>query len=168
MKNMKKGLCYFAVLAVSMFALASCSCTQGACSGQQDIVEDTTPVKDTAAEKRVADARALFLSQHVPFSLDSFALNAEAKETLDSKIVWLRANPNARIIVEGHCDERGTQEYNLALGDRRARTAKKYLTDSGIAENRITTISYGEERPLDMGHNEAAWAKNRRAQFVIR
>lgn len=163
---MKRAFCYLAVLVVSVFTLASCSCTQGNCGGTQDLGDEAAPAYED--EDRIAAARALFLSQHVPFQLDSFALSEEARETLDSKIVWLRANPGERIIVEGHCDERGTQEYNLALGDRRANAAKKYLTDSGITEDRITTISYGEEQPLDPGHNEAAWAQNRRVQFLIR
>ena len=72
-----------------------------------------------------------------------------------------------KIQIEGHCDERGTVEYNLALGERRANSAKRYLTSLGIPENRISTISYGKERPLDPGHNEEAWTKNRRAHFVI-
>ena len=76
-------------------------------------------------------------------------------------------NKDANIIVEGHCDERGTTEYNLALGERRATETKKYLVELGVPEGRIKTISYGEERPLDPGHTEAAWAKNRRAQFVL-
>ncbi|MDY0163746.1 peptidoglycan-associated lipoprotein Pal [Desulfobotulus sp.] len=118
--------------------------------------------------ERKAQAKAAFLDTHVHFEFDSFALTSEAMKVLDAKVVWLRANPDVKIMVEGHCDERGTREYNLALGDRRARSAKKYLVDSGIAENRIATISYGEERPLDTAKNEAAWAKNRRAQFVIR
>ena len=80
---------------------------------------------------------------------------------------WLRANPTATVTIEGHCDNRGTNEYNLALGDRRAYSAKIFLIDLGIAESRMQTISYGEERPLDPGENEDAWTKNRRAHFVI-
>jgi peptidoglycan-associated lipoprotein len=79
----------------------------------------------------------------------------------------MKANPNIKARIEGHCDERGTNEYNLALGDRRANSAKEFLLNLGIAENRLTTISHGEEKPIDPGHDEAAWAKNRRAQFAI-
>ena len=78
----------------------------------------------------------------------------------------MNQNPSVRVQIEGHCDERGTEEYNLALGERRANAAKQYLTTAGISAGRLSTISYGE-RPLDPGHNEAAWAKNRRDHFVI-
>lgn len=115
-----------------------------------------------------AQAKADFFGLHVHFEFDSFVLTSEAMRMLDTKVAWLRANPTVKVTVEGHCDERGTQEYNLALGDRRARAAKKYLVDSGIAGDRVATISYGEERPLDGAKTEAAWAQNRRAQFVIR
>ena len=76
-------------------------------------------------------------------------------------------HPGVTVTIEGHCDERGTNEYNLALGDRRAESAKRFLTDLGISATRLTTVSYGEERPVDPRHNEEAWAKNRRAHFVI-
>jgi peptidoglycan-associated lipoprotein len=80
---------------------------------------------------------------------------------------WLRINPDIEIIIEGHCDERGTNEYNLALGDRRAESVKVFLLDLGINNSRLKTISYGEERPADSEHTETAWAKNRRAHFLI-
>ena len=83
------------------------------------------------------------------------------------KAAWLRANTNVTVTIEGHCDERGTNEYNLALGDRRADSAKAFLVDLGIAASRLTTISYGEERPLCLQKNEECWSKNRRGHFVI-
>jgi peptidoglycan-associated lipoprotein len=86
---------------------------------------------------------------------------------LKEKAAWLQDRPEVDVLIEGHCDERGTNEYNLALGERRAQSAKVFLVNMGIASSRLTTVSYGEERPLDPGHDEAAWAKNRRAQFVI-
>lgn len=109
-----------------------------------------------------------FLNEHVHFQFDKSRLLAEAKKILRRKAKWLRAHSEVLVVVEGHCDERGTNEYNMALADRRTRSAKNYLVDLGIARQRFTTISYGEERPLDTGHNEDAWAKNRRAQFVTR
>ena len=122
-----------------------------------------------AAEKRKKEmARQQFINEDVYFEFDSSALMGEAQEVLKRKAVWLRANPGASVIVEGHCDERGTNEYNLALGDRRAESAKRFLADLGIAGSRLTTISYGEERPVDAGHGEESWAKNRRAHFVIK
>ena len=91
----------------------------------------------------------------------------EAREILWHKAKWLTAHPGISVIIEDHCDERGTSEYNIALGDRRARRAKSYLVDLGIVPERLTTISYGEESPLDPRHDEEAWAKNRRGHFVI-
>lgn len=123
---------------------------------------------DRLEAQRRAQAAAEFSKVHVQFDFDSFSLTADAMRILDSKVVWLRANPGEQITVEGHCDDRGTLEYNMALGDRRAKAVKKYLADSGIVADRIATISYGEEKPLDTSKTEEAWAKNRRAQFVIR
>jgi len=118
-------------------------------------------------DREVRAARAEFLDEHIYFEFDKARLLPESKAVLRRKAEWLKAKPVALGIIEGHCDERGTNEYNLALGDRRAQSAKTYLVDLGIAAERLTFISYGEERPLDPGHDEAAWAKNRRAQFVI-
>ena len=118
-------------------------------------------------QREARAARESFLNELIHFEFDKSRLLPEAKAILRVKAEWLKANPEALAIIEGHCDERGTNEYNLALGDRRAQSAKTYLVDLGIAPERLTCISYGEERPLDPGHNEAAWAKNRRDQFVI-
>lgn len=120
-----------------------------------------------AQARRKMAAKNRFLNENIHFEFDRSNLLPEAQEILRSKAQWLRDNPDALAIIEGHCDERGTNEYNLALGDRRANSAKAYLVDLGIAASRLTCISYGEERPLDPGHNEEAWAKNRRAQFTM-
>ncbi len=125
-------------------------------------------LKEEAAQRAKMEARQQFENEMVHFAFDSAELDATAQDILRRKAAWLRANPDANIIIQGHCDERGTVEYNLALGDRRAKSAKNFLENLGIAASRMTTISYGEERPLDPGHNEQAWAKNRRAQFVIK
>lgn len=101
------------------------------------------------------------------FAYDSYALRGDAREALKFNANWLKEHPSATVQVEGHCDERGTTEYNLALGERRANAAKDYLQKLGIESSRITVISYGEERPNDPGHDESAWAKNRRAAFVL-
>jgi len=108
-----------------------------------------------------------FQNQDIYFDFDKYDLRTDARTTLDRKASFLNQNSSVRVQVEGHCDERGTNEYNLALGERRANAAKQYLTTAGISAGRLSTISYGEERPLDPGHNEAAWARNRRAHFVI-
>ena len=113
-------------------------------------------------------AREMFENEDILFEFDSASLSVEAQEILRAKAAWLRENPRARVIIEGHCDERGTNEYNLALGDRRAFSAKAFLVDLGIDESRLTTISYGEEKPIASGSTEEAWAKNRRAHFVIK
>jgi len=109
----------------------------------------------------------LYGLEDIHFEFDKSSLNAEAQGILKSSAAWLKNNPSVIIEIEGHCDERGTIEYNLALGDRRARSAKDFLVNLGISSSRMTTISYGEEMPLDPSHNEGAWAKNRRAHFTI-
>ena len=87
---------------------------------------------------------------------------------LDEKAAWLREHPRARVLIEGHCDDRGSNEYNLALGDRRANSAKDYLVKSGVDESRMTTISYGEEQPVCLQQDESCWWRNRRDQFDVR
>jgi len=128
--------------------------------------------EELAAQDAAAAAggitRDMFVNENVLFDFDRSTLTPAAREILKGKAAWLRANPNAAVTIEGHCDERGTTEYNLALGDRRAKAAKDFLVDMGIAASRLSTISYGEEKPLVQGSDEAAWAQNRRAQFVIR
>jgi len=101
------------------------------------------------------------------FDFDKFNLRDEARAIINKHVEWFNKNKDVKIIIEGHCDERGTAEYNLALGERRANVAARYLIDMGIDGKRIRTISYGSERPLDPQHNEEAWTKNRRAHFVI-
>jgi peptidoglycan-associated lipoprotein len=108
-----------------------------------------------------------FMTERVYFDFDKSALKLEAQALLKKKAEWLKANPAAKLLIEGNCDERGTAEYNLALGERRAESAKKFLVDLGIDAKRISTISYGEERPMDPRHTEDAWAKNRNDGFVI-
>lgn len=105
--------------------------------------------------------------QAVHFAFDSYAITGESRAALKANAQWLKDNPNATVQIEGHCDERGTSEYNLALGERRAAAAKNYLVKLGVKKARLSTISYGSERPVDPGHDEAAWAKNRRAAFVV-
>ncbi|HXG51987.1 MAG TPA: peptidoglycan-associated lipoprotein Pal [candidate division Zixibacteria bacterium] len=104
----------------------------------------------------------------VNFDFDRYDLRPDAREILKGHAAWLKANPGVRVEIEGHCDERGTNEYNLALGARRAETVKRYLVDLGISADRLSTISYGEELPLCKEQSEACWAKNRRARFVVK
>ena len=102
------------------------------------------------------------------FTYDSAELSAVARRQLQQQAAWLRQFPNTRIVVEGHCDERGTREYNIALGDRRAVVVKNYLVALGVSADRIDTISYGKERPVEPMQTESAWSKNRRAVMVVR
>jgi len=108
-----------------------------------------------------------FMDETIYFEFDSALLSSQAREILIGQADYLRGNVNVRLTLEGHCDERGTEAYNMALGQRRADAVKKFLSDMGIPTDRLTTISWGEERPAVMGHNESAWGKNRRTQFVI-
>ena len=101
------------------------------------------------------------------FDYDEFYIREDAKRILEANSVWLKKFPTSKILIEGHCDERGTEEYNLALGERRANSALDYLVSLGISADRITIISYGKSQPLDQGHNEMAWQTNRRSEFLI-
>ncbi len=107
------------------------------------------------------------VGDRVFFGYDSSVLSAEAQRTLDRQSAWLKQYPNVQVTMEGHADERGTREYNIALGERRASAAKRYLTAQGINPGRISVVSYGKERPAVIGSNAAAWAQNRRAVTVI-
>lgn len=132
--------------------------------------ETTQPAPPPAPTGPVKGSQEDFLasvsSDRVFFDTDKYDIDMEDQETLRSQAQWLAANPNVRVTVEGHCDERGTRDYNLALGERRANAAKNYLASLGVDASRITTISYGKERPVALGSDEAAWAQNRRAVTV--
>lgn len=106
-------------------------------------------------------------SDRVFFATDSYSLDAQSRATLDAQAAWLARNAAVRVTIEGHADERGTREYNLALGDRRATSARDYLQSRGVAAARMQTISWGKERPAVDGHDESAWAQNRRSVTVV-
>ncbi len=120
--------------------------------------------KERGIEGEVFETKLL---KDIHFDFDRYEVRRGDEEALKENAAWLKKNPKAKIQVEGHCDERGTIEYNLALGERRANYTKQYLVSLGIAADRISTISYGKERPLDAGHSEEAWANNRRVHFVV-
>ncbi len=122
---------------------------------------------DEAARQKAA-AKNSFVYEDVYFAFDSSDLNENAQALLKRKADWMWNNPGAKVVIEGHCDERGTTDYNIALGERRAKSTKGFLVDLGIAASRLVTVSYGEEKPLDPAHNEEAWAKNRRAHFMLK
>jgi peptidoglycan-associated lipoprotein len=134
------------------------------------VEEKKVEEKPMVKEEVVAVAKApdmTVMQEDIYFEFDKSTLTPSAQDNLLRKAEWLRENADATITIEGNCDERGTNEYNLALGDRRAESAKAFLVDLGIDSARISTISYGEERPVDPRHNEEAWAKNRRDHFVV-
>ncbi|MDD5259870.1 MAG: peptidoglycan-associated lipoprotein Pal [bacterium] len=105
---------------------------------------------------------------NVPFDFDSYEISPAAREVLIKNGEWLQENPDKEILIAGHCDERGTVEYNLALGDKRAKAVRDYYYRLGIKYERMATISYGKEKPLDLGHDEEAWAKNRRTETLLK
>lgn len=130
--------------------------------------KEVEPTTDTSAEERaILAARNLFLSEDIYFEFDKSTLDSMAQDILSRKADWMRDNSDVVVSVEGHCDERGTNEYNLALGEKRAESVKSFLVDLGIEAYRVSTVSYGEENPVDTGHYEEAWAKNRRAHCII-
>jgi peptidoglycan-associated lipoprotein len=114
-----------------------------------------------------ADFLASVPSERVLFETDSYSLDAEDRSVLDAQAAWLQRNAGVRVTIEGHADERGTREYNLALGDRRANAAKNYLAARGISAGRMSVISWGKERPAALGSDEGSWAQNRRAVTVL-
>ena len=120
-----------------------------------------------AARPGTQEDMVVNVGDRVFFAFDKSDLSTEAQATLDRQAAWLKKYASAKIAVEGHCDERGTREYNLALGERRATAAKNYLVAAGIAAARVNTISYGKERPAVVGSNEASWAQNRRAVTIV-
>jgi len=134
---------------------------------QQAAAEAAAQIAEETAQRDAMIQKKMFESENIYFEFDSSALSPVAQGILTGKADFLRDNPGSQVIIEGHCDERGTPEYNLALGDRRAESAKTFLVNMGIDASRFTTVSYGEENPVDTGHGEESWAKNRRAKFLV-
>ena len=133
----------------------------------EEAAREAKQKEERVAAQSLADAIKSFESEHIYFAFDKYDLLHYARVVLKDKAAWLRTNAAYSVWIEGHCDERGTSEYNLALGEGRADAAMKFLVALGISKNRIKTISYGEERPADLVHNEQAWSKNRRAEFKL-
>jgi peptidoglycan-associated lipoprotein len=136
-----------------------------------DVSEKEKPLTDMASKEQAASgaeetAKEKALAD-INFDFDKYSLRPEAREILKGHAAWLTNNKYYKLVIEGHCDETGTTEYNLALGERRAAEAMKYLVGLGVDAKRMKTISYGKEMPLDPGHTEEAWAKNRRDRFVV-
>ena len=137
------------------------------------VASQPTDVKELALKQdATADANASKMAkvdfEDINFAFDKSTIEPNAREMLKKIADWMLKNKGYALVIEGHCDERGTVEYNRALGQRRADAAMKYLADLGVDKANISTLSYGKERPLDPGHNEDAWARNRRANFVVK
>ncbi|MFO7708109.1 MAG: peptidoglycan-associated lipoprotein Pal [Desulfobacterales bacterium] len=167
----KKWWMVLALLLVMPGLLFTVACQKKVAATAAPAPAPAPPPKVAAPAPAPAPAAApavpVFMTERIFFDFDKSALKLEAQAALKKKAEWLKANPSAKLLIEGNCDERGTNEYNMALGERRAQSAKKFLVDLGIDTKRISTISYGEERPIDPGRNEAAWAKNRNDGFVV-
>lgn len=142
----------FVVLAALVLSMAACSCRTRKVGGGDNIgmTGEGGPLKD------------------INFAFDSYQLDTSARSILSANADWLKTNAGAKVKIEGHCDERGTNEYNMALGSKRANAASEYMRGLGVGADRMSTVSYGEELPLDPRHNEEAWAKNRRDHFDVR
>ena len=134
---------------------------------ERPVVTPPPIAEDPMASRSIDDLNRDSPMRIVYFGYDSAELSAEARAALDANAAVLKKYPAWTVTIEGHCDERGTAEYNLALGERRAAAAQSYLVALGVPASRVKTVSYGKEFPFDPGHDEAAWAKNRRAHFVI-
>ena len=149
----------FLVLFLSL-VLSACATQQKTAKIDSQIQGDVYTGTDTV--KYLADG----VKDRVFFATNESVLTTASRDTLRKQAAWLRKNSDVTVVLEGHCDERGTREYNLALGERRANAAKDYLMTYGVASNRISVISYGKERPVDSGSNPLAWSKNRRSVTV--
>jgi peptidoglycan-associated lipoprotein len=139
---------------------------EGARSGAKESNTGSSSLKDLQEGKSPVTPASSPLKD-IYYDFDRYDLSADARTVLRANADWLKANPNARVEIEGHCDDRGTNEYNLALGAKRAQSAREYLTTLGVAAGRLSTISYGEEIPVCKEQSESCWRQNRRARFVI-
>lgn len=154
-----------ALILAPLFMLAACdnASTDGSGAGNGSSYGSASVGVDAGTQEDFS----VNVGDRVFYGTDSHSLSNEAQSTLKLQSEWLSANPDLRVTVEGHADERGTREYNLALGERRANSAKNYLVSLGVAPSRISTVSYGKERPAVIGSNGSAWAQNRRAVTVV-
>jgi peptidoglycan-associated lipoprotein len=151
------------VVLSAVFLLSACDSAPNGSSSQsgKNGVTGNAPHDGSAADL------AQNVGDRVFFAYDSAVISSDGQKTLEAQAAWLKKYSSVNVTVEGHCDERGTREYNLALGERRAAAAKKYLVGLGVAANRLSTISYGKERPAVVGEDESAWSQNRRAVTVL-
>lgn len=153
-------------LSITALLLAlSTSCTDDKKKPAEPVAASASSTETPASPSSASSAE--LSTAPIYFGFDDYTLSPEAQSTLTAMAEAMKANKSAVVQVEGHCDERGTVEYNLALGERRAQSVKNFLAQLGVEGARLSTISYGEEKPVVQGHTEEAWAKNRRAEFVV-
>ena len=165
-QSIKKFSNLFAIMLLTSFLAACATAPTETSSSSTSSTSQSEVVGGIYIGTDTVEMLAIDVPDRVFFAYDSYSLAASAQATLNKQAKWLKANPSVAIAVEGHADERGTREYNLALGDRRASSVKDYLMSQGISSNRISTISYGKERPVKSGSNDTAWAQNRRSVSV--
>lgn len=164
---------HFALVAVVAGGLAAAGCAEKQKPSALPKPEPTAPAAPAPEAAPASPGGSVSVGPEAPsapiyFAFDSDQLTAESQKTLQQMAEYLRANPKAVLTVEGHCDETGSSEYNLALGDRRARAAREYLKKLGVEDTRLNSISFGEEKPAVAGSSEDAWSKNRRGQFDLK
>ena len=164
--------------ALLVFFLAACSTTpkdtadssgSGSTSTSSDVSSsaETETTESASIEPGSQEDLIVNVGDRVFFNYDSAELDTDAQELLQDQVAWLKQYSDVSVIIEGHCDERGTREYNLALGEKRAQSVKNYIINLGISANRVSTISYGKERPAVVGSNDGAWAQNRRSVTIV-
>ena len=162
--------------ATLVFFLAACSTTpkdtadssgSGSTSTSSDVSSSAETTESASIEPGSQEDLIVNVGDRVFFNYDSAELDTDAQELLQDQVAWLKQYSNVSVIIEGHCDERGTREYNLALGEKRAQSVKNYLINLGISADRVSTISYGKERPAVVGSNDGAWAQNRRSVTIV-
>ena len=164
--------------ALLVFFLAACSTTpkdtadssgSGSTSTSSDVSSsgETETTESASIEPGSQEDLIVNVGDRVFFNYDSAELDTDAQELLQDQVAWLKQYSNVSVIIEGHCDERGTREYNLALGEKRAQSVKNYLINLGVSADRVSTISYGKERPAVVGSNDGAWAQNRRSVTIV-
>ena len=163
-----KSFLRYSIILMSALIIAACATVPDETVSSSSSSTSSGPqvVDGVYVGSETVEMLAVDVPDRVFFAYDSFALNSNAQDTLSKQVAWLKANGSVTIAIEGHADERGTREYNLALGDRRANAAKDFLMSQGISANRITTISFGKEKPVVNASNDKAWAQNRRSVTV--
>lgn len=166
MMNKKNWALWTMTLSLGAMMTISCSKKQTTEESDTGDVSSIDTGDSGAAGGYGAAGQKIAALPTIYFEYDSFSLNSASREALGMAAQWLKANAAQKVQIEGHCDERGTTEYNLALGERRASTVRDFLVGQGVSSSQVSTISYGEERPLVSGSDESAWSKNRRAEFV--